>query len=219
MPLQQAFEVVAHWRLESGCGRLGRGFNEGGVKVSRAWAIAERARTGQPARWFRAAGHLNSGDAPCVFYRAYDSPEHFARSWLQSFVPRQSSDPGAAAHHPDYRQTGYRFWTGDPSWFAALLSEGYRGSVTQRNPEPSIAEWERLTAETQRVWSRAVSGTATTDADTLTRLARSHAPDTRALARIQPIEGTGSTHHAELGLPSALVAAGLVWWLARWFRR
>jgi hypothetical protein len=159
---ERALEVVAHCATESAWGRRAVAFNAGGVKLSRTDTEREERRSGDGLPWWRWRGHIESGDDPVAYYRAFESATAFWSFWLARYVPRSAE----LAERDRYIETGRRFWgTGD--WFAAMLLAGYRGEVRKAQLEalvraghdlaghPSIAEHRRIV---ERV--RALKGAA-----------------------------------------------------------
>lgn len=133
--VKKALEVVANAVVETGWGKSWVEYNFGGWKINRADVEAYRlAHNGESPRWWRAAGHTKSGDAPVVFYQVFKNPDSFFKAWLLRFVPKNKK-PGE--HR--YAVTGAKFWNDDPSWFFELCVAGYKGEVTAANPGPSVA--------------------------------------------------------------------------------
>jgi hypothetical protein len=124
VPRERAFEVVAHCATECRWGERALGDNCGGVKLKQDDDRAHRKASGRGLAWWRWAGHIKSGDALWVYYRAFDDRASFWRFWLARYVPR----PGWPADRARYVETGRAFWgTGD--WFTELLRAGYRGPI------------------------------------------------------------------------------------------
>lgn len=139
----QAVEVCAVMALETGWGAKYRGWNLGGVKATAAWAREE-----PNGKWWRAPGHVASGDKPEVYYRAYPSMQAFLSYWLTHFAPR----PEGPWPYPGYREAGRVFWSADPSGFvAALIRRGYRGPVTARKPAASLRDHESIVRTVRRM--------------------------------------------------------------------
>ncbi len=113
------------------------GNNLGGWKINeghvREWRNKGRKPEDIP-RWFRDVGHVGSGDQPVVYYRVFSSVETFFEEWLRRFVPR----PGSVGGDHRYYKTGIEFWDGKIGWFMELCLAGYKGPVTQGNPERSV---------------------------------------------------------------------------------
>jgi hypothetical protein len=138
VPDWQACHAVAIAVLETGWGKHARGGNLGGVKCRRDIAEWYLRVLGVAMPWYRAAGHITSGDPPEVYYVAFPDAETFWRFWLARYVGAHPTDRPA---HPtvDYSEAGDRFWRDDPTWIDALIGAGYRGSVTQNNPAKRAA--------------------------------------------------------------------------------
>lgn len=120
----RAVEVVAHWATECGWGRRAHGFNMGGVKLKERDDASHRKHHGRGLGWWRDEGHVESGDPPVVYYRAFDDAPAFWAWWLARYAPRDA-DPAER-----YAATGRAFWNGG-DWFVAMLLAGYRGTVRQ----------------------------------------------------------------------------------------
>lgn len=130
---EQAFEVVGNLIAETGWGRSWNGWNFGGWKCVEAWAKAYKKKNGVGAPWFRARGHVKSGDTPVVFYRGFSSGSEFIEQWIAKFVPVE----GTVASTERYYKTGKAFWAGG-DWFRELCLSGYKGAVTQKAPDKSV---------------------------------------------------------------------------------
>lgn len=129
-----AVEVIANAVGETGWGRYHRGRNFGGWKISRPDVDRAKAAGRKCPPWWKALGHVNSGDAPFVYYRGFPSVGRFYTEWLDRFVPRNS----VPSHR--YHKTGLVFWGLEPGdWFLELCKAGYKGEVTQANPAGSVA--------------------------------------------------------------------------------
>lgn len=133
--IKKAIEVVANSVVETGWGKKWVKYNFGGWKITRADVEAFRAaNNGQSPEWWKAAGHVKSGDAPVVFYQTFASPDAFFKAWLLRFVPKNKK---VGEHR--YAKTGAKFWLDDPTWFEEMCLAGYKGEVTAANPGPSVA--------------------------------------------------------------------------------
>lgn len=130
--LDQALDVTANAVNETGWGKHYRGWNLGGWKITKGTA---NEPDGSPRRWFRALGNKSSQDAQTCFYRAFTSLQAFYEAWLLQFVPKHGTGR--------YAKTGQEFWAKRP-WFDDLIAAGYKGVVTQRNPDPSIREHAKI---------------------------------------------------------------------------
>jgi hypothetical protein len=119
------------------------GNNLGGWKINeghvREWRNKGRKPEDIP-RWFRDVGHVGSGDQPVVYYRVFSSVEKFFEEWLRRFVPR----PGSVGGDHRYYKTGIEFWNGKIGWFRELCLAGYKGPVTQGNPERSVRAFSEI---------------------------------------------------------------------------
>jgi hypothetical protein len=125
--------------------------NYGGAKVKQdiaAWHLRSR---GHPMAWFRAAGHVKSGDAPEVLYCAFGSADAYWSMALARVFGTAIAEPWERR----YRETARRLWAHDSEFVAALIAAGYRGGVTQRNPGASIAAHYALAAEVRGMLARA----------------------------------------------------------------
>ena len=147
----QAVEVTANSVNETGWGQHYRAWNLGGWKI---WKFSAQNANGSPRRWWRALGNQSSGDPQTCFYRAFQSPEEFFAEWLRAFVPK---DPTAGKKNARYAKTGQQFWAGQP-WFDDLIAAGYKGDVTQANPDRSIAEHAKLVDTIAMIWAQAKIG-------------------------------------------------------------
>lgn len=129
VPEWQRLELAAVAALETGWG-TSRGYSLGnacGVKVKREVVEEYARRTNKPQHWFRAKGHLGSGDAPEVLYLAWPSSEMFWSMWLWRHVGlAKDIEPVKTI----YREAGRLFWLGDPAWIRALILAGYRGNTS-----------------------------------------------------------------------------------------
>lgn len=135
---QQNFWIIGNAIAETGWGRLWRGYNFGGWKITKDFATSFKKANGRSARWWQAQGHVNSGDEPIVYYRGYENPSQFYIEWLTRFVPQAAS----STHR--YAKTGAAFWKPEDSWFRELCLAGYKGAVTQANPDKSIESWKQV---------------------------------------------------------------------------
>lgn len=141
--LEGALNVVSNSCVETGWGQRYRGNNLGGWKAS-------KQNSTRQSQWWRAAGHVEGGDAPTCFYRAFPSYEQFYAEWLQRFVPK----PGSTTR-PRYLKTGAAFWAGG-DWFAELVRAGYKGVVTQAHPDKTLHEFAAVLKEVREFWGQHV---------------------------------------------------------------
>lgn len=154
LTIDQALDVGANVTSETGWHEEFAHWNCGGVKCTRGWAERYKARTGRSAGWWRTHGNAGSGDSQTVFYRAYDSIDGFLTEWLLTFVPKVGTVD--ASHN--YVETGRLFWSGDLGWFRHMVSRGYKGPVTARNPQPAIDAHKSITVRLATVWAQARLG-------------------------------------------------------------
>lgn len=146
----QAAGVVANSINETGWGRSYRAYNCGGWKITPRYVKGfKAAHPNESPRWWRAPGNRTSGDPPWCYYRAFPSFEAYFEEWIAHFVPR----PGESAPYPAYTRAGELFWSGE-DWFPALISAGYKGSVTKAKPERSIREHDALVVTALRMWAQ-----------------------------------------------------------------
>ena len=158
-PLWQALEATGIACLEATWGRArtcyAPVFNLGGSKAKRD--IAERyARAhGRPQRWFRAPGHVASGDPAEVVYLCWDSIADYCAFWLARHVGARE---GVAPWEPRYAQAGALFWARFPDWIDALLVAGYRGDVTAAAPARSVAAHHDIVRRVRVLWAQSRLG-------------------------------------------------------------
>jgi hypothetical protein len=122
--------------------------NWGGSKLKEDIAARYLRRHGRPMRFFRALGHVKSGDQPVVWYAVWDSALQYWTDWLARHV---GTGPGVEPLAATYAEAGRRFWTQDPTWIAALIEGGYRGTVTKAKPAGSIAGHRAIVARCMRL--------------------------------------------------------------------
>lgn len=155
--LHQAIEVTGNAVLECGWGQSLYNHNPFGWKINSTYAKAFKTRTGASPAWFRAKGHVKSGDAPEVYYRVFGDYIQAYEEWLLNFVPKESNPK----HR--YHQTGKLFWSGG-DWFPALIEAGYKGRVTKANPAPSIQTHKLIGLVVMSMWVQSKLG-VTVDGD------------------------------------------------------
>lgn len=148
----QSISIVANTIGEIGWKLKFRAWNLGGVKIKKATATDPN---GAPRQWWRALGHKKSGDPHTCFYRAYPSLAAYYKEWVAHYVPRP---PNTGR----YGATGARFWAGQ-EWYPALCAAGYKGPVTEANPEKSIAAHRSLMREIGEYWAQHLLGGLTVD--------------------------------------------------------
>jgi hypothetical protein len=102
--------------------------NCGGVKLSETDNRREERRSGDGLPWWRWEGHVDRGDDPVVYYRAFTDAPAFWAFWLARYVPRSAD----VAERERYIATGAAFWSGRGDWFVELLRAGYRGTQRQK---------------------------------------------------------------------------------------
>ncbi len=146
----QASGVVANAINESAWGQKYRGSNLARWKITKAYTDDN-----PHAPWFRAPGNKMSGDSAWEYYRVFPSVKDSLKKWLAHFVPQ----PDAKKPYPNYSYCGRLFWAGKP-WFAELIHVGYKGNVTKRAPEKSIAEHEQLCKAALTRWAQGRLGTS-----------------------------------------------------------
>lgn len=140
---EQTFWIIGNSVSETGWGRSWKGYNFGGWKINKSYADRYKRVNGRSAPWWQAAGHIASGDEPIVYYRGYTDPSHFYSEWLERFVPLTPKTDSR------YNKTGQAFWKDDSSWFKELCLAGYKGPVTQANPDKSVKSWESIVKTAQ----------------------------------------------------------------------
>lgn len=137
---KQALEIVANSTVETGWFENIPCFNFGGVKAKEEEYKRLTKLAGKCPPWWQKAGHIASGDQPTCYYKAYSSPEHFYKEWLERYVP----NPSTVALTYRYAKCGEAFWK-HQEWFPHLIEAGYKGEVTKKNPNPSIAAHNTIT--------------------------------------------------------------------------
>jgi hypothetical protein len=149
----QVLEAVAHAVTECGWGRRAIGHNMGGVKLKSDDDRAYRAKHGHGLSWWQWQGHAAAGDAPVVYYRAFEDDSDFWRFWLKRYVPNGETKGR-------YADTGKAFWSDTPSrWFVELLRAGYRGPVREAqikalsdpNEHPSVKSHVSLVNRVRKI--------------------------------------------------------------------
>lgn len=138
---EQCVWLTANFVVETGWGvKRWKGNNLGGWKINQTYANEVFTKTGKPAKWWQAPGHIEAGDPPVCYYRGYDSINAFFKEWLERFVPK----PPIINTSHRYKLTGELFWSHNPNWFSAMVKAGYKGSVTQQNPDPTVTAWKQV---------------------------------------------------------------------------
>lgn len=157
----QAAQVAANAMGEAAWGAKCYHANPYGWKITQAFADAHKARTEQPAAWWKARGNVDSADSAWCFYRAFDSLSGSLGEWVANFVPH----PDRAAPMTRYVATGRAFWRNDPRWFEELIRAGYKGAPSKDllrdiyanrkpGPHPSVKAHEWIANEVLEVWAQ-----------------------------------------------------------------
>ena len=150
---QQIFWIIGNSVSETGWGRLWNGYNFGGWKINKSFAESYKKRFNKGAPWWQAAGHVASGDEPVVYYRGFNEPSEFYSEWVKRFIPSVAN-----LTEKRYNKTGEAFWKPDSSWFKELCLAGYKGPVTQANPDKSIDSWEKVVSRCQALVAQHLLG-------------------------------------------------------------
>lgn len=137
LTLEQTLWVIGNSIAETGWGKAWKGLNMGGWKINKDFSDSYKKRTGKSALWWQAPGHIASGDDPICYYRGFAKLSDFYSEWLLKFVPKD-------APNSRYSATGKAFLAGSRSWFLELCKAGYKGPVTQANPDPSVHAWMQI---------------------------------------------------------------------------
>ena len=131
--------------------------NAFGWKITQNYADHYRIKNGKPAPWWKAPGHVASGDPEWCFYRAFESYTEGLPEWLSAFTPKPSELPivptPPAKDSYIYRQTGEAFWSGG-DWFPLLCKAGYKGPITKAKPDASIAEHKSIVHTVLAMWAQ-----------------------------------------------------------------
>jgi hypothetical protein len=135
--LDHALGIASNTMLETGWGRFYKGWNLGGVKVKKEWMTDE-------TWWWRAPGHIESGDPPWCYYMGFTSMAAFFLFWLNRYVRATTGR---------YRKCSEQFQAG-AEWFDDLIDAGYKGEVTRMNPEPSLERHEVIIDTLGRFWAQ-----------------------------------------------------------------
>jgi hypothetical protein len=137
--------AIAAWETGWGKSAARQVHNVVGAKVKRDIAAWHLRRLGYALRWFRYAGHVNSGDAKVVTYCAFADAETCWRMSLERVF-------GRAPWAEDYRPAASKLWAGDPDWVRSLIVEGgYRGTRSAANPGPSVAAHRSVVARVRKL--------------------------------------------------------------------
>ena len=157
----QAAQVAANAMGEAAWGAKCFHANPYGWKITKGYADAFKARTGQSAPWWKARGNVDSADSAWCFYRAFDSLGGSLGEWVTNFVPH----PDRTAPMARYIATGRAFWRSDPRWFEELILAGYKGALSKAllrevyagkkpGPHPSVKAHEWIANEVLEVWAQ-----------------------------------------------------------------
>lgn len=157
----QASQIAANAMGEAAWGAKCYHANPYGWKITQAFADAHKARTGQPAPWWKARGNVDSADSAWCFYRAFDSLSGSLGEWVKSFTPK----PGESSPMPRYVATGAVFWRGDDAWFQELILAGYKGAPSKARLKelraagrgdlhPSVKAHAWIANEVLEVWAQ-----------------------------------------------------------------
>ena len=151
MNAKQLLAVVGNSVSETGWGKTWKGWNFGGWKINPQVALEwKRMNNGECPLWWKAEGHVASGDQPVVYYRGFANPTDFYTRWMERFCPRTTD----TKHR--YYKCGKLFWEHDwtithetqgivhsdlniEQWFRELCLAGYKGPVTEASPDASVA--------------------------------------------------------------------------------
>jgi hypothetical protein len=150
---EQIFWIIGNFVSETGWGKYWNGYNFGGWKINKAYADSYKKRYKVSAPWYQDEGHVASGDEAIVYYRGYVEPLHFYREWVERFVP---SVPNLKDKR--YNETGEAFWKPSSTWFLELCLAGYKGPVTQSNPNKSVESWEKIVNRSQVIVTQHLLG-------------------------------------------------------------
>lgn len=153
-PLQAA-GVTSNAVNEAAWGKAVVCGNAFGWKITRSFADNYKTQMGKSAPWWKAKGHVESGDPEWCFYRVFPSFSEALPEWVKKFTPKSSELP-LPPHPPAkdsyrYRKTGEVFWAGG-DWFPELIQAGYKGPVTQAKPDASIAEHQSIKKTVLAMW-------------------------------------------------------------------
>lgn len=118
--------------------------NIGGHKITKNYVEEFKLKYNKSPLWWKSEGHINSGDDPIVYYRGYDSIKSFYIEWCEKFIPITDNKK----HR--YYQAGEEFWffTNEnwkpENWFKEIIKAGYKGPITQKNPDKSIEAFKQI---------------------------------------------------------------------------
>lgn len=135
-------EITANAAVETGHGQKWSGNNWGGVKINKPFVTDYLNTHGESPKWFKDEGHVNGGDQPIVYYTYFETPQTYAKYWLEKFVPIDyyREEEKEDSKKSRYYKTAKAFWeSNNPThWFYELCVSGYKGEVTKKNPGPSV---------------------------------------------------------------------------------
>lgn len=134
--------ITANAVSETGWGRSWKGWNFGGWKINQQvvkdWRQTNPLDKNKCPPWWKALGHVASGDTPVVYYQGFLSPQDFYSKWVTRFVPATAT----STHR--YYETGKKFWANNQGWFRELCLAGYKGPVTQASPDASCHAFDEI---------------------------------------------------------------------------
>ncbi len=140
--INQAVEITANFAVETGHGQKWSSNNWGGVKINKPYVDSYKQKYERSPSWFQSEGHINSGDESVVYYVGFDSIPQFSEFWLERYVPAGYKAEESNTKKTRYYKTAKAFWENINSpnqhWFYELSISGYKGPVTQKNPDPSV---------------------------------------------------------------------------------
>lgn len=157
---EQAIHFVANSYVECAAGAAIRGKNIQGVKAN--------ANNIKGRQFFRAPGHVKSGDAEWVLYLIFPTVEESMRFGINRYAPKPK--PGdqwddTMCKTADYRAAGLCFHrvAGRPirQWFPFLIDAEYKGDLTKNIPErraQSIATFMSLVDTVRTIYRRPFCG-------------------------------------------------------------
>lgn len=141
----QLTEIAANAAVETGHGQKWNGNNWGGVKINKPYVTSYFTQHQTNPCWFQSKGHVSGGDEEIVYYIGFESVQDFAAFWLNRFVPFSYRDEEQIEEkkRSRYYKTAKAFWENfeEPTkhWFYELCVSGYKGEVTKKDPQPSVA--------------------------------------------------------------------------------
>jgi Putative peptidoglycan binding domain len=140
--INQAVEITANFAVETRHGQEWSANNWGGVKINKPYVDSYKQKCGRTPSWFQSQGHVNSGDESVVYYVGFDSIPQFSEFWLERYVTAGYKAEESSTKKSRYYKTAKAFWENlnspNQHWFYELCISGYKGPVTQKNPDPSV---------------------------------------------------------------------------------